>query len=539
MHGLDVRLTKYDWRARDLASGGRLRWTGHPSSPEELCAAVESGDGDAISRIGGHWAAIHERDGDIVLIQDSVRSFPVFYSFDGTPTISDDIEVARAAAGHPDRSSGAVDEFLHLGYVTGADTLFTGISQVQMGERVTLDSNAVRERAFARTIAHDSPGITDEALLDERFDAALGTALDRAFEWIGDRQVVLPLSGGLDSRLLAVLLAQRGVGNVLNFTYGVGETREVGISRTVSESLGQRWEFVGYTPDELRRAWASPEAAEFIRDSYAGASLPHVQDWYAITRLRERGLLSDDAVFLPGHTIVGNMHDERVLDEPGTVSRERLLDLLVHHHSSIRPRSEALLKNAGFLEKAAGFLDRVGYDGSPVSRLDALEGWNLMERQTKYINHSMRGYEHFGYAWALPMLDVELYDVWDAFDLSVAKDRAWYARYVARRYAAAVGAELDTFQGFAAANVSQSNRDLAKSVLRAVGLLNRAEREVVARSVANHPMGFQALVGPTTPAELRRYVLKGGTPMGVWAERFLDDTWNPGTGIFRAPAVSD
>lgn len=536
MHGLDVRLTRYDWRTRDLASGGRLHWTGHPDSLDRLAQAVETDDIDGIARVGGHWAAILELDDRVIAVQDLVRSFPLFYSFRGTPTVSDDIEVARAAAGDPGRASDAAEEFLYLGYVTGADTLFEGVSQLQTAERVVLDATAVLDRSFSRTVRHDAPGLTDEDALDARFDAALNAALDRAFEWIGDRQVVLPLSGGLDSRLLAVLLKQRGVENVLNFTYGVGETREVGISRTVSEALGQRWEFVQYTADELRRAWASPEAAAFIREAYAGAALPHVQDWYAITRLRERGLIDEDAVFLPGHTIVGNMHDEQVLDEPGTMSRERLTDLIAHHHSSIRPKPQAILNNPGFVRKIDAFLDRIGYDGSPLSRLDALEGWNLLERQTKYINHSMRGYEHFGYAWALPMLDVELYDVWDTFDLSIAKDRAWYARYVARHYAAATGSGLDTFQGFAAANVSQSSRDRVKSVLRAVGLLTRAEREVTARAVAQHPMGFQAYCGATTPAELRKYVLKGGSPMGIWAERFLDDTWNSHTGIFTGPA---
>ncbi len=536
MHGLDVRLTRHDWRTRDLSSGGRLHWTGRPASLDRLSAAIEADDTDEIARVGGHWAAILERDDRVVVVQDLVRSFPLFYSFRGAPTVSDDIETARAAAGDPGRAPAAVEEFLHLGYVTGSDTLFTGISQLQMGERVVLDPSAVLERSFSRTVRHDAPGLTDEDALDARFDAALGTALDRAFEWIGERQVVVPLSGGLDSRLLAVLLKQRGVDKVLNFTYGVGETREVGISRAVSEALGQRWEFVQYTPEELRRAWATAAAGDFIRDAYAGAALPHVQDWYAITRLRERGLIDDDAVFLPGHTIVGNMHDEQVLDEPGAVTRERLLDLIVHHHSSIRPKPDTILGNAGFVEKVDQFLDRIGYDGSPVSRLDALESWNLMERQTKYINHSVRGYEHFGYAWALPMLDVELYDVWDEFDLSIAKDRAWYARYVARRYTAATGSGLDTFQGFAAASVSQSSRDRMKSVLRAVGLLTRAEREVTARAVAQHPMGFQAYCGATTPAELRRYVLKGGSPMGIWVERFLDDTWNPHTGIFTGPA---
>lgn len=540
--GIDVLLNSNDWHHQAWGDG-TLHWRGAPDTVDglraELSQALETGIGSPTCA-GGHWTAVFESGDSVVVAQDPIRSWPLFIAEDanGSHTVTDTIDTARTSAGSHGRDEPAALEFLHLGYVTGPDTLFTGVSQVQAGEWLLLDGQTrTRLTPVLGLRPHASPGLSSPVVLDAAFDAALEIAFDRLFERIGDRQVVIPLSGGLDSRLLAVALRERGHDNVVNFTYGVGRTREVAISEEVATALGQRWEFIEYSNAEIRAAWKSPAAAAFIRDSYAGASLPHIQDWYPVAELQRRDLITDDAVFLPGHTIVGNMHDEDILQLQSPVSRGALTEVLLNHHATIRPGNNALLRSNRFAAKLQAFLTDIGYDGTPESRLDALESWNVLERQTKYINNSMRGYEHFGYEWALPMLDRELLEVWASFDLSVAQDREWYRGYVNRRYSAASGGAIPTFEAFAAANVSKQNRDRVKTMLRSLGALGLVERRLVAQAYAQHPMGFQEFVGETSPSEVRRFILRGGLPMGIYSERFLDDSWNQHTGIFTGPST--
>ncbi|MFV0433678.1 MAG: asparagine synthase-related protein [Leucobacter sp.] len=579
---IDLRLTHPAWQFRETPHG-LLRWRGFPDSVAALEAAFAealaipnasapnrgspgnstpndatrdgAGPGGAIPNstvfgaVAGHWCALLETPTGVLASQDRLRSWPLFIAAradgdnNGDLTVTDDIAVARDTAGSPARDGEAALEFLNLGYVTGGDTLFEGVTQLQAGEwrwwggrRAPSGAAEDGDRAIGGGILpilrHADPGVEGETALDRAFDTALDTVFDRVLDRIGDRQVVIPLSGGLDSRLLAIAMRDRGHERVLNFTYGTGRTREVGISEEVAHSLDQPWEFVQYTPEEIREAWASPEAGSFIRESYAGASLPHIQDWYAVAQLQQRGLLDDDAVFLPGHTVVGNTHDEAELADPAPMSRAQLTRVIVGHHATIRPDRDALLASPRFLAKLDAFYDRMRYAGTPLDRLDAMEGWNIQERQTKYINHSVRAYEHFGYEWALPMLDRELFEAWETFGLAVAQDREWYRRYVNRRYAAATGHDIATFEGFAAANVSRSNRDRVRAVLSLLGLLGRVERGIKARAVANHPMGFQSFTGDTTPQELHRFIMRGGDPMGIYTERFLDDSWNPHARVF-------
>lgn len=534
MQHIALALDEQTWQSRETAAG-RIWWRGTPDSVDSLIAALISTDPRALREVSGHWAGILEAGDSMVLAQDPLRSWPIFVATatDGALTVCDNIGTARGAAGDPTLDPRGTLEFSHLCYVTGSRTLFERIEQVQAGEVLALGTSGARASRFYReVVSHAEPAVADEGTLDAEFSAALSTVFDRLFDRIGGRQVVIPLSGGLDSRLLAVAMHDRGHRNVVNFTYGVGRTREVEISREVAESLGQRWEFVQYSADEIRAAWGSADAGTFIRESYVGSALPHIQDWYPVQQLKLRGLIDDDAVFLAGHTIVGNTHDDWIADEAGDVSAERLAQVIIAHHEAPRPKVASLAHDPEFVSQLVSSIERVGYDGTPESRLRVLEHWNMLERQTKYINNSMRGYEHFGYEWALPMLDREVLDVWDTFAASVIRDREWYRGYVGRRYAAATGAEIKTFEAFAAATISASGRQRIKKVLHALGLQQRIEREITARAVASHPMAFQAFVGDTSEAELRRFILRGGDPMAIYAEQFLADTWNPFARVF-------
>ncbi|MBC9936604.1 MULTISPECIES: asparagine synthase-related protein [unclassified Leucobacter] len=537
-----LELSDAQWASYPTPNATVRVW-GIPDDELGLVAAAEALDTEKLARMGGHWAAIVERPDSITLIQDPIRSRPLFIArltagrsalSRRTITVSDSIAAARGAVGGGTLDPEAQLEFSQLGYVAGARTLFTEITQVQAGEWVSVDQNGEQTQEFYRRLHYTGRNLSTDADLDARFTDGLDIAFSRMLNWVGDRQIVIPLSGGLDSRLLAIALHDLGHHNVVNFTYGVGETSEVAISRKVSAALGQRWEFIQYSVEELREAWRSDEAKAFVGDSYAGASLPHVQDWYAVRELRRRGLVADDAVFLAGHTVVGNMHDEHIVDLPQEVSRSQLFDLMVHHHARISA-NPVLSRSERFRDEFERFLDRLDYDNSARARLEALENWNILERQTKYINNSMRGYEHFGYAWALPMLDAAVFEAWEDFATAPAKDRDWYQRYVSRRYQRATGETIGTF---APTQMKPARRELIKSSLRRVGLLTLAERAARSRAVAHHPMGFQAFSGEASERDIRREIMRGGTPMGIWAHQFLADTWTPGSDLFSTPPTA-
>lgn len=532
------RLTRSQWRAHTVNDAQTLWVVGDKHCDEQLLGALHDGvlDVDALRAVTGHFAAVLLGPAETVLVEDPIRSFPLFYSVaGGDVAVSDDALVLTGVAQDYVADFDSRIEFRHSAYVAGSNTLYAGVKQVQAGELVTLTPDGGVTSTVYRRIHYTGLDISETEAVDAHFTDALHTSMSRFLKHANGRQIVVPLSGGLDSRLLSVYLKEVGYQNMVNFTYGVGRTREVLISESVAAALGQKWLFCAYEEETIREAWDAPETAEFIKYTHASASLPHIQDWYAVRWLKQQGLVDDDAIFLPGHTIVGNMHDEQILDAE-SVSPEQIKELILQHHYTLQPDNSHATNNSRLHATIERFLGDIGYDDSVVSRLTALEYWNVRERQTKYINNSLRNYEFFGYDWALPMLDREMYLAWGDLHHSVTRNRDWYEGYVNRRYAGATGQEIGTF---AATNISQGKRDAVKNVLRRAGLLGLAERTITARAVQNHPMGFNWFATGMDSKELFRYTRSGGNLLGAYADHFLTDTWNSHCQLFTPPQSDD
>lgn len=526
-------LTRRQWRSQSISESLTLWVVGDEHCDDQLAHILtnERSLAEGLRSVSGHFAAIVMDDEAITLIEDSIRSFPLFYAVaGGEVAVSDDaLKLAGTGAEYAADYDSRI-EFRHAAYVAGSNTLYAGVNQVQAGEFVVVNSSGEVVTKFYRKVEYSGTHIQETSAVDRHFTDALDAAMSRLLAHANGRQLIVPLSGGLDSRLLSVYLKEARYENVVNFTYGTGKTSEVLISEQVAAALGQKWLFCPYTEEDIRGVWNSSETADFIKFAHAGASLPHVQDWYAIRWLKAEGMVDEDAIFLPGHTIVGNMHDEDILDAE-SVPREKIKDLLLHQHYTLQPDNDAVYMNSRLADTIDAFLDEIGYDGSVVSRLTALEYWNVRERQTKYINNSVRNYEHFGFDWALPMLDREVYLAWGDLHPNITRNRDWYEGYVNRRYAGATGAELPTF---APTSISKGKRDAVKKVLRGVGLLNAVERTITARAVQNHPMGFNWFVSGMTGQELYKFTRRGGNLLGAFADEFLTDSWNSHSNIFTA-----
>ena len=126
--------------------------------------------------------------------------------------------------------------------------------------------------------------------------------MQRLVDYAGGRQIAVPLSGGYDSRLIAMLLKELKYDNVVSFTYGTPNNREATVSRAVAEALGFRWEFVPYDKVLWRELNSVPERDEYNRIASGWVSLPHIQDWPAVWQLRRLKKIASDAIFVPGHT---------------------------------------------------------------------------------------------------------------------------------------------------------------------------------------------------------------------------------------------
>ena len=149
---VEVALLSPDWRT---CGGTSVRGQAHVDdrfcSAADLASFFDACAGEkqwqrALLRCNGSFAVVSQRPDAVLAAVDRVRSIPLFYRVaDGRARISDSAESALEGAQEIDANPLADVEFQLTGYVTGDETLISGIHQVQAGEMLRWDAESPEE----------------------------------------------------------------------------------------------------------------------------------------------------------------------------------------------------------------------------------------------------------------------------------------------------------------------------------------------------------------------------------------------------------
>lgn len=494
-----------------------------PTSPEQV--------GQWAHKQSGQWSGVVVTKSGALLSSDMPRSFPLLYRYvAGTWLISDDPQVLIDAAPTSWDATGRL-QFRHAAYTLGTRTLLEGIYQLPAASSVELIDGDPTPHVHPWKALRYHQRITDEPTFRQLFTQALEQAVERVVKLTQGRRLAVPLSGGLDSRLILSLLKLAGASDVVAFTYGTAGSREAKISQQVAQSLDVPWYFVELSEAKVRQAWQA-EGGAFIRNAWAGASLPHYQDWYALRELTSTGVLPAGTVILPGHTIVGNLHCQELLDPKTPMSRKDWVELLAHQHLNLQGQQDLVAALAPIRKPLLEAVDELLTVDTLDARQSLIEWFNVRERQAKYINHSMRAYEHFGLDWALPMLDLEVIEVWERGGLAFTdEERIWYKNLIAQIYARVSGTQPQLYAAGVNA-IPAAPRRAAIKVLSALRLDKAVSSLLTTRVQLRHPMAFQALLPAGSAATYAPQLFKGRSLNGIFADLFLADAWAADSNVF-------
>jgi asparagine synthase (glutamine-hydrolysing) len=331
-------------------------------------------------------------------------------------------------------------EFLLAGYVTGAETLAPGVRQLQAGEFLVLQGSRdwQTKKYFSFQLQPSLPN--DKAVLRERLDQVCLGAVERLAQWAAGRTIVIPLSGGFDSRLLCVLLKQLGYDSVLTYSYGRSESAEVRVARQVARSLGFECRVIEYTHEDWWRWYHSAEREEYFRFAHNLTSIPHIQDWPAVWALRRHHLVPQDAVIVPGHSgdFVAGSHIPKTFCELRNISEDHFVsEVLTKHYvlwrgQNIKPESMDQLRERILSTSGCGSSEPRSFEDAA----NKYEAWDWQERQAKFIVNSLRVYDFWGYQWWLPYFDVCVADYWSRVPYEWRIGCRLYEEYVVDKYAA-------------------------------------------------------------------------------------------------------
>jgi asparagine synthase (glutamine-hydrolysing) len=475
-------------------------------------------------RYNGFYALVCQQANQLLAGVDRLRSIPLFYSLArGQLYISDDAEWVRVHAEDHVLDPVAREEFQLAGYVTGPDTLFPQVKQLQAGECLLASQGdngiSLQCHRYYRYV-YAEPRQYDEAALAHELAEVTTNSVQRLIDYAGGRQIAVPLSGGYDSRLIVSQLKRLRYDNVLAFTYGINGNKEAKYSKQVADSLKLKWHFVEYTPESWTEAWQHEDRWAYQKWASGWTSLPHTQDWLAVKHMTQQGFLSPDAVLAPGHVARNDI--PRWLAPGQRVSCRLMGKTIFSQHYYLAPtRLESTLSMQDWQERLVSLSEQRNVQAAEHAMI-GINKWDWQERQAKYIVNSVRVYESHGYNWWMPLWDNEFTEYWQRVPFLVRKKREIYSNYVNQVYSEQAGAPNMSELGNGA-DLS-FKKALLKMPLADTRLAELAWQKLYSILPKARQFDVLAAESGVSSENHRQLTASGYTPLGVRAHFFLKDS---------------
>lgn len=387
--------------------------------------------GDVASALEGFFAAVVNAGGTTYLLADGARTVPLYYSTDGV--ISDRGWIVRDAISAI-RDPVTESELLLTRYVTGPETIWSGVHSTRAGEVVALGEDKPTRLTYRDHFpGADSADSVSPAAARSILSAGLDTALDRLDRLASGRPIVVPLSGGYDSRLLAAALVARGR-RVIGFTFGRAGHPDVETSREIATALDIEWHHVPYSRADWWQ-WYHGEACRNYRSAaFGGDALPFLAEWPAVHRLVSEKRIPENAIVCPGHTVA--TPGERLPAFDGEPSLDDLVETVLRNHYSLWKWDDPEFRRAARGRIRRGLLGERGPNGitNAESAAAAYERWEWRGRMTTFTNGDLRVYDDSGLDWWLPLWDPAYVRAWNRLPLEHRCERRAHTDLAVERY---------------------------------------------------------------------------------------------------------
>ncbi len=385
-----------------------------------------------VSEANGMFSVIINREGKFFAGVDIIRTFPLFYFVvDGGLHISDSSNFL-AQTYQKKVNELATREFIATGFVTGSSTLFTGIKQIQPGQVVQFQNSQIKNKFYYLYVTQKVFS-DDYTTLKTKLYSIIDRTVERMVSSISDSPVLLPLSGGYDSRLIAAALKLKGVEDVTCFTFGKKGLKDTEISKWVAEKLGYKWFFIEYTDDFINGYFDNQIFKKYYPYAANGSSFFYMQEYFAMLLLKNKIKIPGNAVFIPGHSgdfLGGSQLTKFNLSQHYPL--KQVVDIIYKlKYSYILP---GLNYKKVFKTKIKDDIKSFFTDETKSFAYSIIENWDYKEKLAKTITNSANVFSYFGYQYRLPFWDTELVNFFKMLPYTYKMNKKLYNEVLKEAY---------------------------------------------------------------------------------------------------------
>ncbi|MFP4556316.1 MAG: asparagine synthase-related protein [Bacteroidales bacterium] len=351
-----------------------------------------------VNTLNGRFSVIMKKGNETWVVSDKLRSIPLFFTKkERTTLISDNVEnlFNKNIPPYPERK--AVDVFLRTGYTINNYSLIKDIFITEPAEIITFKKDGWEKFYY---LTHLNPNIlakVDAKKKERQLEEILHQIFSRLFNALGSRPVVIPLSGGYDSRLITYMAKKYHKGSIQTYTYGVKNNCEVANAKRTAEILGLDWLFIEYNKELIEDFTSSKTFKSYYRYASNYSSLFWLQDYFAVKELKHEGMIPENSIFIPG--LSGDAIAGVSLSKKKVPLNDTANHIFIDNFNLINSSRSQKASIAQEINESCNTVETYGWE-APYK-------WNIFHRQAKFVANSARVYSFFGYNYYLPFWDNE------------------------------------------------------------------------------------------------------------------------------------
>ncbi len=442
-----IRNKVFPWYCKDnvYAKGYLFTGDGRLLKNEEVCdyfndISDENEFKKKLLEANGLFSVVVNNGETWFLAVDRFRSFPLFYrQYNGTVYVGDEVDNVFTEGERKELDENSAIVYSGLSYVLGNKTLIANVHQMQAGECLIVSNGHISSN-FYHVFLSEIRNDISFAEAKEELKKIINRVTEKMSVLLENRPVLLSLSGGLDSRLLAYMLKKAGKKDVLCYTFGRKQGNpEWEYSQKVADRLGFEWLFIDYTKIEALDFYTKNQFINFYKYESQYVSKFGFMQYFAADYLLNHAKINSTACVLQGHggDFFSGSHLRSYMRNYRSL--KTLAKDLQYIHCNIVKLS---MKDRRIIRKEIG---RELSDNFSAPLFGMVENWDLKERQAKYIINTNKLWEQFGVEVQMPLCDVELmnffvslpfeyrvgqklykevlWELFDEYDLNFSKDR--------------------------------------------------------------------------------------------------------------------
>jgi asparagine synthase (glutamine-hydrolysing) len=246
---------------------------------------------------------------------------------------------------------------------------------------------------------------------------------------IGNRQIIIPLSAGNDSRLVASALKHLGASNVKCYSYGSIGNFEAKIAKIVAKKLEYEWIFIPLGYKSEKKYYASQEYKEYLKFAETYCSVAYTQSLSTIKYLKDMNWIDADAIFVNGNSgdFISGAHINALKKNNDTSKKQIVLNALIEKHFSLWGEAKSK-ENIKKIKSELWNEITLVCESSLKSEENHLlyEYSEFIDRQSKYVVSGQRAYEFYGYEWRMPLWDDEYLHFWQKIPAEFKNNQKLY-----------------------------------------------------------------------------------------------------------------